>query len=86
VTPREKVAEAVAGVLERHGILLVGDWIPELGGAAIEAMRSPNKRMLKAAAKAMSPAKRPTQKRVSVARKHAIRYVSMIDAALEEKP
>jgi hypothetical protein len=48
----------------------------------IAAMRAPDKHMLRAAAKAMSPKHRPTQKYVSNARKHAIRYVAMIEAAL----
>ena len=56
-------------------------WAPR-ARAAIEAMREPDGRMLDAAGKAMSPAKRPTQKFVSVKRKHKIRYQAMIDAAL----
>lgn len=50
--------------------------------AAIEAMREPTGKMVKAACGAMSPAKRPTPDRVSSAQKHRIRYQAMIDAAL----
>lgn len=39
--------------------------------------------MLKAAAKAMSPAHRPTPERVSVRRKHAIRWAAMVAAAVQ---
>lgn len=49
----------------------------------MEAIRKPNNAMLKAACAAMSPGKRPTQKRVSCKAKHGIRYRAMIDAALE---
>lgn len=52
--------------------------------AAIEAMRMPDTRMLKAAGAAMSPGKRPTQNRVSERAKHGIRYRAMIDAALAD--
>lgn len=62
------------------GCLVAGDRMR----AAIAAMREPTKAMLHAAAKAMSPDRRPTQKRVSVAAKHAIRYRAMIDCALAE--
>ena len=40
--------------------------------------------MLRAAAAAMSPNKRPTSKRVSVKAKHGIRYRAMFDAYLKE--
>lgn len=43
--------------------------------------RCPDKRMVRAACKAMSPGKRPTPDRVSNARKHAIRWNAMMDAA-----
>lgn len=52
--------------------------------AAIEAMRIPSAKMLKAACKSMSPERRPTPDRVTVKAKHGIRYRAMIDAALEE--
>jgi len=51
--------------------------------AAIKAMRIPDRKMLDAASRAMSPGRRPTEKRVSVRAKHGIRYRAMIDAALE---
>lgn len=51
--------------------------------AAIEAMRRPDTKMLRAACAAMSPGKRPTQRRVSERAKHGIRYRAMIDAALQ---
>ena len=43
--------------------------------------RDPTNKMLDAAAKAMSPERRPTQRRISVKRKHAHRYRAMIQAA-----
>lgn len=42
--------------------------------------KTPTPDMLKAAAKAMSPGKRPTKEWVSCRRKHEIRYQAMIDA------
>jgi hypothetical protein len=55
--------------------------------AAIEAMRAPSRKMIRAAAKAMSPDRRPTQRYVSCNAKHGIRYRAMIDEALkQEKP
>jgi hypothetical protein len=51
--------------------------------AAIEAMRAPNRKMILAAAKAMSPGRRPTQQYVSCNAKHGIRYRAMIDEALK---
>jgi hypothetical protein len=51
--------------------------------AVIAAMREPTKAMRNAAAAAMSPGKRPTEKRVSDKAKHAIRYRAMIDEALK---
>ena len=44
----------------------------------------PTKEMLRAAAKAMSPAKRPTQEWMSVSAKHSVRYSAMIRAFLKE--
>ena len=46
-----------------------------------EAMIAPNNRMLKAACKAMSPEKRPTQDWVSARDKHAYRFMAMIEAS-----
>ena len=43
--------------------------------------KEPTNSMLNAAGGAMSPGKRPTQRRVSVKKKHAIRYRAMIAAA-----
>lgn len=51
---------------------------------AVQEMRSPSAKMLRAAGAAMSPAKRPTEKRVSERAKHGIRYRAMIDAALAD--
>lgn len=56
----------------------------ELARAAIAAMREPDKAMLHAAAKAMSPGRRPAPDYVPVADKHAIRYRAMIDEALKD--
>ena len=58
------------------------EWSRAIARAAIEAMRKPNRKMLNAAAKAMSPEKRPTPTFVSTAAKHQIRYMAMIDTAL----
>jgi hypothetical protein len=57
-------------------------YIPQ-ARVAIAAMRKPTSRMLRAACAAMSPGKRPTQKRISNKAKHGQRYIAMIDAALE---
>jgi hypothetical protein len=85
----KRVAKAL--VVERDAIIqreLDGERLGEdeisemLARAAIAAMRAPNNKMLNAAAAAMSPDKRPTQRRVSVKAKHAIRYRAMIEAAL----
>lgn len=56
----------------------------EAAAEAIDAMRKPTPKMLRAAGAALSPGKRPTEKRVSERAKHGIRYRAMIDAALEE--
>lgn len=56
----------------------------EYARAVIEEMRRPTNRMLKAAAKAMSPEKRPTPTWVSGSAKHGIRYRAMIDTALHD--
>jgi hypothetical protein len=50
---------------------------------AIHAMREPTGKMLRAACGAMSEGKRPTKRRVSAKAKHAIRWRSMVDAAVE---
>jgi len=42
--------------------------------------RVPTREMTKAAARAMSPGRRPTSDWVSAAEKHAIRYRAMIEA------
>lgn len=48
----------------------------------LQLIRTPSPRMLKAAGAALSRGKRPTEKRISVNAKHALRYRSMIDAEL----
>lgn len=58
---------------------------PDQARLAIAAMRDPTKPMLSAACAAMSPSKRPTQKRVGSKAKHGIRYRAMIEKAMEEK-
>lgn len=58
-------------------------WVPE-ARVAIATMRNPTAKMRRAACGAMSPGKRPTEKRVSDRAKHAIRWRAMIDAALTE--
>lgn len=44
----------------------------------------PTRKMLRAAAKAMSPDRRPTQEWVSVRVKHMIRYAAMIEVGETE--
>lgn len=64
--------------------------IPEIGRkvllrearVAVEAMREPNKKMLKAACRALSPGRRPVPERVSSKVKYEIRWKAMVDAAL----
>jgi hypothetical protein len=48
--------------------------------------RVPTRQMLRAAAKAMSPDRRPTTEWMSVSEKHAARYRAMIDAAPQRDP
>lgn len=79
----EKVAEAMGRAWDER--VEFPERMQEMARAAIAAMREPTKKMLDAAGASMSPAKRPTQARVSVRAKHGIRYRAMIDAALEEK-
>jgi len=80
VTPREKVAIAIARVLEKHGILIVGDGcISELGGAAIEAMREPTKEMWERGLEYF-PFCEPERGDLEAL------WRRLIDAALEEKP
>lgn len=66
----------------QHDEPFVFSWYEAAARAAIEAMRIPDAKMLKAACAAMSPGKRPTPKRVTERAKHGIRYRAMIDAAL----
>ncbi len=63
-------AEAIYAALSSQGLAIVP--------------REPTDRMLTAAAKAMSPKFRPTQKWMSVKRKHATRYRWMVAAAIGE--
>ena len=56
----------------------------DIARAALIAILEPSNDMLGAAAKAMSPGKRPTPDFVSVKEKHKIRYQAMIRKALEE--
>ena len=76
----ERVAKALENSTKGGGF---ATW-EEVAKAAIKAMREPNNHMLHACAKSMSPERRPTMARVSVKRKHRIRYQAMIDAALGE--
>lgn len=83
----ESMIERVARILEEKFDGRDGKALPPwkvVAVAAIEAMRAPNSKMCRAAGAAMSPDKRPTQKRVSHKAKHAIRYRAMIAAALQE--
>ena len=52
---------------------------------ALEAMRTPTPKMLRAACAAMSRSKRPTQNHVGCKAKHGIRYRAMIDEALKSR-
>lgn len=75
----ERVAKAICaqiGDVDWHDSIY-------LAKASIEAMREPDNAMLHAAAKAMSPGRRPTPDRVSCKQKHTIRYQAMIVAALQ---
>lgn len=51
---------------------------------ALDHMREPSPKMLKAAYKSLSPERRPTPNRVSVKEKHTIRYQAMIDQLRKE--
>jgi len=93
----ERMAARVARAIAQqfHGVRVTDEYLfgeatggsafLEAANAAIKAMRIPDRKMLDAASRAMSPGRRPTEKRVSVRAKHGIRYRAMIDAALTEK-
>jgi len=81
----ERVARVIEAALERHGVTDY-EGTTDDARAALEAMRKPTPKMLRAAAAAMSPGKRPTLERVSERAKHGIRYRAMIDAALPTPP
>lgn len=89
----ERVARAICvasgqnpDALTTQSGMSVANWMSFEGQAlaAIRAIRKPSNAMLNAACAAMSPGKRPTQKRVSCKAKHGIRYRAMIDAAISE--
>jgi hypothetical protein len=79
----DEMVKRVAAAIQRHQTEFGPDY-EGMARAAIEALRQPNRKMLRAAAKAMSPGRRPTQARVGCMAKHGIRYRAMIDAALGE--
>lgn len=55
------------------------------GIGIIEVPWKPTKLMLRAAAKAMSPGRRPTQDWMTVNQKHKVRYQAMVAAYLKEQ-
>lgn len=86
-----EIAEAHHGKI-RDTASLIADAIMtavEVKGAETQKMilvpKTPTKGMIHAAAKALSPGRRPTQDWVSVNKKHAIRYSAMIEAWIEER-
>lgn len=80
----QEVEEAIReALMSAYGIGVAGDSL-SLARAAVNVLRAPNNKMLTAAAKAMSPGCRPTEARVSVKAKHAIRYRAMIDVIVAE--
>lgn len=95
MTDRDKLIEAMARSMALAAGAYEGPELHWLGYeddaqaalAAIEANglvvvpREPTEAMLKAAAAAMSPGKRPTNRFVSNSEKHRIRYTAMIGAA-----
>lgn len=65
-SPIEDAEWCIRAYLEASGLVLVP--------------KEPTAKMLHAAAKAMSPGRRPTDEWVSVSQKHTIRYTAMIEA------
>ena len=63
-------------------IMMLGDAapLPDTRPGWVAVPLKPTRQMLEAAAKSMSPGKRPTMKWVSNRKKHEIRYRAMIDA------
>ena len=57
----------------------IATWLA--GRDSVVVPRDPSPAMIRAACRAMSPARRPTEQWVSVREKHTIRYRAMIDAA-----
>lgn len=69
----------LAARLRPHGYEF--EAVREARRRAIQDLRNPTPKMLKAAAAAMSSSKRPTSDWVSCKEKHRIRFQAMIDAA-----
>lgn len=91
VSVASDMVERVAAAIEEEGSYVMPgenrrDVFLREARAAIAAMRNPNKPMIHAACKALSPGRRPTPERVSVKEKHRIRFSAMIDAALGKEP
>jgi hypothetical protein len=78
-----KVAEAFD--TQSYHLMPYDEIYPSMARVALavvyEAMIDPNNKMINAASKAMSPAKRPTPEWVSAREKHAYRFMAMIEAS-----
>ena len=80
MTDREKLVELLA-LLQPYEHWNIDDFLRNLCAAGLAVVpRKATGEMLHAIAKSMSPGRRPTQARVSVAKKHAIRYAAAIAA------
>lgn len=73
------LAARVAQHCAEHG----GSW-EDIAAEVYATLLQPTDKMLKEAAKAMSPGRRPTPDRVSWKQKHRIRFRAMIIQALAE--
>lgn len=78
-SPLKRTGTAILRAIAEHGLDE-----ETLARAALVSLYHPSNKMLKAAARAMSPGCRPVPERVSAREKHLIRYQSMIQAALLE--
>jgi len=76
-------AQRVRSALLRQGI--AEHRVDEATVAVVRALLAPDNKMLKAAAKALSPERRPTDRYVSVKAKHAIRFRAMLRAAIGDE-
>ena len=79
----EKVAEAFD--TQSYHLMPYDEIYPSMAKVALAvvygALTEPSKKMCKAAAKAMSPEKRPTPEWMPSSDKHAYRFMAMIEAS-----